>query len=100
MGWMILVVSESMNGDRLAVVGRRGDAGPVKGLQALRIADRNVEPAGDIPCYMAAAEGDRVHMDQPAAGEHADGRRAAAEVDYRGAKLRLIVDQRRQASGV
>ena len=95
-----MVVAEPMNGDRFPVVGRRGDAGAVQGLQAFGVADRNVEPAGDVPRHVAAAEGDRVDMDEPAAGEHADRGRAAAEIDDRGAKLRLVVDERREARGV
>ena len=39
-------------------------------------------------------------MDEPSAGEHADRRRAAAEIDNRRAELGLVVDQRRQARGV
>ena len=39
-------------------------------------------------------------MDEPAAGEDPDTCRAAAEIDHRGAQLRLVVDERREARGV
>src|SRR5271170_710325 len=100
MAWMIRLVAQPVGGDGLAVVGRRSDAGAVKRLQAFGVADRDVEAARDVPGHMDAAEGDRVDMDQPPAGEYADRGRAAAEIDHRGAELRLVVDQRRQAGGV
>ena len=47
-----------------------------------------------------AADRDRVDMDEPPAGEHADRGRAAAEIDHRRAELGLVVDQRREARRV
>ena len=42
----------------------------------------------------------RVGMDEVAAGEDADARRAAAHVDDGDAHLGLVVDERRKAGGV
>ena len=64
-----------------AVVGGRGDAGAVERLQPLGVGHRHVEAARDVPGHVDAADRDRVDMDEPAAGEHADRRRAAAEID-------------------
>src|SRR5208337_448304 len=100
MGWMVHVVAEPVNGDRLAVVGGRGDAGAVERLQPLGVGHRHVEAARDVAGDVDAADGDRVDMDQPSAGEHADRGRAAAEIDHRRAELGLVVDQGRQSRGI
>ena len=100
MARMIHVVAEPVDGDQLAIVRRRGEAGAVKRLQALGVAHRHIQPAGDIPRDVNPADGDSVDMDQPPGGEHADSRRSAAEIDDRRAKFGLVVDQRRKARGV
>ena len=85
MAWMILVVAKPLHSDGFAIVGGRGDASAVQSLEAFGVADRNVETARDVPRHVRAAEGDRVDMDEPAAGEDPDTRRAAAKIDHRGA---------------
>ena len=94
---MILVVAKPLYGDGFPVVGGRGDASAVQSLEAFRVADGNVEAARDVPRHVRAAEGHRVDMDEPPAGEDPDRRRAAAKIDHRGAKLRFVVDERREA---
>src|ERR1700678_4167695 len=97
MAWMILVVAKPLYGDGFPVVRGRSNASAVQSLEAFGVADRDVKPARYIPCYRAAAEGPRVDGDEPASGEDPDTCRAAAEIDHRGAQLRFVVDERREA---
>ncbi len=100
MGRMIQVVAEPMDGDRFPVVRGRSDARAVERLQPLGVGHRHIEAAGDVARDVDAPDRDRVDMDEPPRGEHADRGRAAAEIDHRGAELGLVVDQRREARGV
>ena len=86
--------------DRIALVRGRGDAGAVEGLEPFGVGEADGEAARDVHRHVRAADRDRVDVDDAAAGEHADRRRAGAEIDQRRAHLDLVVDQGRQAGGV
>src|SRR5215213_407217 len=83
-----LVLVDLVDGDHVAVVRARRDAGAVERLEALGGGDPGREPARDV------------HRDVVAAGEDADARRAAAHIDDGDPHLGLVVDERRKAGGV
>ena len=69
----------------------------VERLQPLGVGEPDRQAARDVHGDVIAADGEGVDMDETAVGEHADRRRAAADIDQRRAELGLVVDQRRQA---
>ena len=82
------------------VVRRGRETGAVKRFQTLGVGHRNAEAARDIPGDVNSPYCDRVDMEKPPAGEHADRRGAAAEVDDGRPELGFVVDHRREARGV
>src|SRR5215216_4660493 len=95
-----LVLVNLVDGDHVAVVRARRDAGAVERLEALGGGDPGREPARDVHRDMVTADRDGVGVDEVAAGEDADARRAAAHVDDGDPHLGLVVDERRKAGGV
>ena len=76
------------------------DGRAVERLQALGGGDPGRQPARDVHRDVVAADRDRVGVDEVAAGEDADARRAAAHIDDGATHLGLVVDERRKAGGV
>ena len=71
MARMVHVVAEPVDGDRVALVGGRGDAGAVERLQPLGVGEAEMlSPRAMSMRHVIAADGDGVDMDEPAAGEN------------------------------
>src|SRR5271166_4854178 len=89
----LILFADLWDSDRLALVGTRGNGAAEERLHAFGVGHRGREPAGNIVCYVAAADGHIVGMDQIAVEKHPDRRRSAAHVNDGHTECDFVLDE-------
>src|SRR6516165_11924522 len=93
----LILFADLWYSDRLALVGARGNGATEERLHAFGMGHRGREPASNIVCYVGAADGHIVAMDQIAVEKHPDRRRPTTHVNDGHTECDLVLDQTGEA---